>query len=404
MSKIADIRKEFPILHQEVNGKPLIYLDNAATTHKPRSVINTIHDYYSSYNSNIHRGAHYLAAKATDAYEEAREKIANHLNTDAQCINFVRGTTEAVNLVANTWGISNIKEGDEIIVSGLEHHSNMVPWQMLCEIKDAQLRIIPVKENGDLDLGWLNENISAKTKLIAVNHVSNAFGVVNPIQEIIQLARKFDVKVFIDGAQAIPHLKVDVKALDADFYAFSGHKVYGPTGIGVLYGKRDLLEAMPPYHGGGEMIKEVSYNGFTVNELPYKFEAGTPNICGAIALGAAIDFINQVEIDFIANHENDLLNYATAELKMIDDLVIFGDVKNKAGAISFLVKDIHPYDLGVLLDKQGVAIRTGHHCCQPLMHRFAIEGTARISFAIYNTKEEINQFIKALQKAKMILQ
>lgn len=394
----------FPILNQQVNGKDLVYFDNAATGQKPQAVIDKITEYYTQYNSNIHRGAHYLANKATEEYEQARAKIAAHINADVVETNFVRGTTEAINLVAATWGNANVKAGDEIILSGLEHHSNIVPWQMLAQRTGATIKIIPVLEDGSLDQDTYKSLLNAKTKLVAFNHVSNALGTINPAKEMIALAKEVNATVFIDGAQAIPHMKVDVKDLDADFYAFSGHKVYGPTGIGILYGKKELLEVMPPYHGGGEMIKEVTYETFSVNQLPYKFEAGTPNICGAIALGKAFDFVNEIGIEKIAEIENDLLVYATSKMEAIEGLKIYGTSKNKASVISFLVEGVHPFDLGVLLDKQGIAIRTGHHCCQPLMNHFNIEGTCRISFAVYNTKEEIDVFMKALNRALMMVQ
>lgn len=398
-----NINKQFPILDQKINGKDLIYLDNAATVQKPVRVIRKIQEYYERYNSNIHRGAHYLANKATNEYEDARDIIAKHLNAESKEINFVRGTTEAVNLVANTWGKDNIEAGDEIIISGLEHHSNMVPWQMLAEQKKATIKIIPVLADGTLDQTAFENLISPATKLLAVNHVSNALGTINPVKEMVKKARKVGAVAFIDGAQALPHMKVDVKDLDADFYAFSGHKVYGPTGIGILYGKKALLEAMSPFHGGGEMIKEVRYDGFSINDLPYKFEAGTPNICGAIALGEAIDFMNDLGLDAIAKHESALLTYATEKMEAIEGVKIYGTSEHKASVVSFLVDGVHPFDLGVLLDKQGVAIRTGHHCCQPLMNHFEIEGTCRASFALYNSIDEVDAFIQSLKKALRVL-
>ncbi len=397
------IKEQFPILNQEVNGKALVYFDNAATVQKPQRVIDAITQYYTLYNSNIHRGAHFLANKATEHYEQARERIAAYIGAASKEVNFVRGTTEAVNLVANAWGDLNVHQGDEILISGLEHHSNMVPWQMLAERSGAKIQIIPVLEDGSLDQVFFKKLLSAKTKLLAVNHVSNALGTINPIKEMITAAHALGAKVFIDGAQAIPHLAIDVKYLDADFYAFSGHKAYGPTGIGILYGKEELLLAMKPYQGGGEMIKEVSYNGFSVNALPYKFEAGTPNICGAIALGEAIAFIEDVGIGKIAQIEADLLAYATEKISAIEGVKIYGTAANKASVLSFLVDGVHPFDLGILLDKQGVAIRTGHHCCQPLMAHYNIEGTCRASFAVYNTTEEIDLFIKALERALRML-
>lgn len=397
------LKEQFPILNQKVNGKPLIYLDNAATSQKPLRVINAINDYYTSMNSNIHRGAHYLAEKATIAYEDSRSFIAQYLNAKETEINFVRGTTEGINLVAYTFGEQNIKKGDEIIVSYLEHHSNIVPWQMLCERKGAVLKVIPVTESGELDMEAYSNLLSEKTKLVAVNYVSNSLGTINPVKEIIEKAHAIGAKVLIDGAQAIPHKKVDLKALDCDFFTFSGHKVYGPTGIGILYGKEAILESIPPFHGGGEMIKTVSFEGTTYNNLPYKFEAGTPNICGGIALGEALKFVDDIGIDKIAAHEQDLLEYGTEKMNAIEGVKIYGTAQKKASVISFLIEGIHPYDLGVLLDKQGIAIRTGHHCCQPLMNHWNIEGTCRASFALYNTKEEIDIFVKAVEKAVMIL-
>lgn len=403
-TKIAnEIKEQFPILDQQVNGKPLVYLDNAATVQKPKRVIEAIQNYYLEYNSNIHRGAHYLANKATERYEGARERIARYLNVETREVNFVRGTTEGVNLVARAWGDKFVGAGDEIIVSGLEHHSNMVPWHMLAERVGATIKIIPVLEDGSLDQEVYLSLLNKKTKLVAVNHVSNALGTINPVKMMIAQAHHVGAKVFIDGAQAAPHLALNLKDLDADFFAFSGHKVYGPTGIGVLYGKAELLEAMDPYHGGGEMIKEVRYNGFTINDLPYKFEAGTPNICGVIALGEAIAFMEELGPNNVAKIEADLLEYATQEILTIDGVKIYGTSPEKASVISFLVDGAHPYDLGVLLDKQGVAIRTGHHCCQPLMNHFNIEGTCRASLAVYNTEEDVDLFIKALKRAMMMV-
>lgn len=399
-TKLAnEIREQFPILNQQVNGKPLVYLDNAATVQKPKRVIEALQRYYLEYNSNIHRGAHYLANKATEAYEASRERIAKYLGVETREVNFVRGTTEAVNLVARAWGDKNIKEGDEIIVSGLEHHSNMVPWQMLAERVGATLKIIPVLDDGTLDQEAYLSLLSKKTKLLAVNYVSNALGTINPVKTMITEAHRFGAKVFIDGAQAVPHLALNLKDLDTDFFAFSGHKTYGPTGIGVLYGKAEILEAMDPYHGGGEMIKEVGYDSFTINDLPYKFEAGTPNISGVIALGEAIAFMEETGLENIAQIEADVLSYASRQMEAIEGVKIYGTSPKKASVISFLVDGAHPYDLGVLLDKQGIAIRTGHHCCQPLMKHFNIEGTCRASFAVYNTREDVDHFILALKRA-----
>lgn len=403
MNTTQHIREEFPILNRHVNGKPLIYFDNAATSQKPKRVLNAIEKYYGEYNSNIHRGAHFMANLATEAYENARNIIARHLNAQSNEINFVRGTTEAVNLVAQTYGRANVKAGDEILITTMEHHSNIVPWQMLCEEKSAVLKVVPIFDNGELDMEAFEKMLSPKTKIVSVVYVSNSLGTINPVEHIIQKAHEVGAIVFIDGAQALPHKKVDVKHLDADFLAFSGHKVFAPTGIGVLYGKQKLLEAMPPYMGGGEMIETVSFEKTTYNKLPYKFEAGTPHIEGGIVLGEAIAFMNEIGLDHIAAQEEKLLQYGTEKLLQIDGLRIVGTAKEKCSVISFLVNEIHPFDIGTLLDKQGVAIRTGHHCCQPLMHRLGIEGTCRASFAFYNTTDEIDIFVEALQKAIAIL-
>jgi len=403
VNTISDVRNLFPILNQKVNGKPLIYFDNAATSQKPKQVIEAIENYYSQYNSNIHRGAHYLANLATEAYEHSRQVIAQYLNAETQEINFVRGTTEGINLVAQTYGKANVKAGDEIIVSAMEHHSNIVPWQMLCEEKGATLKVVPIFDSGDLDMEAYEKLLSAKTKIVAVTYISNALGTVNPVQEIIAKAHEVGAVVLVDAAQAVQHKKIDVKALDVDFLAFSGHKVFGPTGIGILYGKRELLEAMPPYMGGGEMIDNVTFEKTTFNKIPYKFEAGTPHIEGGIVLGKAIEFVQEIGLDFIAEKEAELLHYGTQKLSAIDGLRFVGTAQEKCSVISFLVKDIHPYDIGTLLDKQGIAIRTGHHCCQPLMKRLQIEGTCRASFAFYNTAEEIDVFAKALEKSIAML-
>lgn len=398
------MKKDFPILNQKVNGKDLIYFDNAATTQKPLAVIEKISEYYQTTNSNIHRGAHYLANKATEEYEAARAYTAKFIGAaKPSLINFVRGTTEAINLVAYTFGVQNIGKNDEIIISTLEHHSNIVPWQMLCEKTGAKLKIIPINAQGELDIVAYKEMLSPKTKLVSVAYVSNALGTINPVQTIIEEAKKVGAKVFLDAAQAVAHITIDVQALDCDFLAFSGHKIYAPTGIGVLYGKEDVLNAIPPFQGGGEMIETVSFEKTTYNKLPYKFEAGTPNICGVIAMAEALKFVQETGIEKIAKHENELLQYATEKMQAIEGLTIYGTAKEKCSVISFLVKNIHPFDLGVLLDKQGIAIRTGHHCTQPLMQHFDIEGTCRISFALYNTKAEIDIFIKALQRAILML-
>ena len=400
---VEQIRKDFPILHQTVNGKPLIYLDNAATSQKPLAVINTITDYYERYNSNIHRGAHHLAQLATEAYENARKTIAQHINASEKEINFVRGTTEAINLVASTYGRKFVKAGDEIIISALEHHSNIVPWQMLCEEKGATLKVIPINESGEIIFEEYLKLLSPKTKIVSIAYVSNALGTINPVKQVIKEAHKVGAVVFIDAAQALPHQKVDAKDLDCDFLGFSGHKVFAATGIGILYGREALLEAMPPYMGGGEMIKSVTFEKTTYNELPYKFEAGTPHIEGGIALGAAINYINAIGLDNISAYEHQLLEYGTKKLLEIEGLRIVGTAANKSSVLSFLINGIHPYDLGVLLNQQGIAIRTGHHCCQPLMDRFGIEGTCRASLAFYNTFDEIDLLVAAIKKAVTIL-
>ncbi len=392
------IRAQFPILHQSVNGKPLIYFDNAATSQKPLAVINAIKDYYEQYNSNIHRGAHHLAQLATEKYENARTAVAQHINASEHEINFVRGTTEAVNLVATSYGRKFIKAGDEIIVSEMEHHSNIVPWQMLCEEKRATLRVIPINDAGEIIFEEYLKLLSEKTKIVSIAYISNAIGSIHPVKEVISEAHKVGAVVFIDGAQALPHKKVDVKDLDCDFLGFSGHKVFAGTGIGILYGKAELLEAMNPYMGGGEMIKSVSFAGTTYNDLPFKFEAGTPHIEGGISLGAAINYINEIGLDKIASYEDELLAYGTEKFLEVEGLRIVGTAKNKASVISFLVNNIHMNDIGILLNEQGIAIRIGHHCCQPLMDRLKIEGTCRASFAFYNTKEEIDATVNALKR------
>jgi cysteine desulfurase/selenocysteine lyase len=401
---VTEIRKDFPILDVRVNGKPLIYLDNAATSQKPLRVINAIKDYYEATNSNIHRGAHYLANKATEAYEGSRKTIATHINAKSEReINFVRGTTEAINLVAKTYGRKFIKAGDEIIVSAMEHHSNIVPWQMLCEETGATLKVIPINDKGELLYEEYLKLLNKNTKLVSICYVSNSLGTINPVKDIISKAHEVGAKVFIDAAQALPHKMVDVQDIDCDFLGFSGHKVFGPTGIGVLYGKEELLNAMPPFMGGGEMIKSVSFAGTTYNDLPYKFEAGTPHIEGGIVLGEAISYMNSIGVDKIAAYEDELLRYGTAKLSEIEGLRFIGTAEKKSSVISFLVGDIHPYDMGVLLNEQGIAIRTGHHCCQPLMDRLSIEGTCRASFAFYNTKEEIDALASGIVKAMSIL-
>jgi len=400
---IQNIRAQFPALHQEVNGRPLVYFDNGATSQKPQMVIDAITHYYSKENSNIHRGVHFLSQQATDKYEAAREAVRRFINAGSiEEIIFTRGTTEAINLVASCLERSLFKEGDEIIISAIEHHSNIVPWQMACEQSGAILKVIPVLDSGELDMDAYRDLLNEKTKLVAVNHISNALGTVNPIEEMIPLAHAKGALVLIDGAQAVPHTRVDVQALNADFYCFSAHKMYGPTGVGILYGKKDILEKMPPYQGGGEMIKEVRFEGSTYNDLPFKFEGGTPNIAGGIGLEAAIRFMEELGVDNIAKQEDELLAYVTEKLKALGGIRFIGEAKNKAGMVSFIMEGIHPYDAGSTLDKLGVAIRTGHHCAQPVMARFDIPGTIRASFAVYNTKEEIDVFIAGIQRVKLM--
>lgn len=401
---MMDIRLQFPILSRMVKGRPLIYLDNAATTQKPQTVIDAISQYYSEYNANIHRGTHTLAEEATAAYEASRTALQEFIGAaSADEIIFTRGTTEGINLVAYTWGRANINAGDEIIISEMEHHSNIVPWQILCEEKSAVLKVIPVMDNGELSMPAYLDLLTTRTKLVAVTQVSNALGTINPVGEIIRAAHQAGALVLIDGAQSAVHLDINVQDMDCDFFAFSGHKLYGPTGIGVLYGKKDLLNHMPVFHGGGEMIKEVTFAHTTYNELPYKYEAGTPNIADAIALKAAIDFIKKQGGDQIRQHEAALLSYATEQLEAIPGLTIIGNAKEKASVISFIIKGLHPQDIGILLDNQGIAVRTGHHCTQPLMKRFGIPGTVRASFAVYNTTEEIDALVAGLHKAIKML-
>jgi len=401
---INNIRKDFPILSQQVNGQDLIYLDNAATSQKPQSVIHAIESYYQNINSNVHRGAHYLSDQATQQFEQAREKVQHHINASNRSeIIWTRGTTESINLVAQTWGRQNIKSGDEIILSSLEHHSNIVPWQMLAEEKKAQLRVINIDAKGQLDLEHYQSLLSNKTKLVAVAHVSNALGVINPIEELIKQAHKQGAKILIDGAQAMAHGTVDVKKLDCDFYAFSGHKMFAPMGIGILYGKSDILQSMPPWQGGGEMIEKVSFDQTTFNQLPYKFEAGTPNVAGAIGMAAAIDYMSQFDTKAIASYEEKLLKHATQALLDIEGLVIEGNSPNKVAVISFNIMGCHGQDLGMLLDQQGIAVRTGHHCAMPLMQCLGVDGTVRVSLCFYNTIEEIDRLVSALKKAKAML-
>jgi cysteine desulfurase/selenocysteine lyase len=401
---VEQLRELFPILKRKVKGKDLVYFDNAATSQKPQSVVDAIANYYSSYNANIHRGLHTLADEATAAYEESRIAVKQFIGASShEEIIFTKGTTEGINLVASSWGRANLNPGDEIIISTLEHHSNIVPWQMIAEERGASIKIIPIDKNGILDMDAFKTLLNAKTKLVSIIHVSNALGVINPVEEIISLAHHNGTLVMLDGAQSVVHLDIDVQKLDCDFMVFSGHKIYGPTGVGVLYGKKVLLEAMPPYQGGGEMIKEVTFEKTTYNELPFKFEAGTPNIADVIALKTAIDFINKQGKSRMSAYEETLLVYATDKLNSIEGLKIIGDVPNKVSVISFIIDGVHPQDLAILLDNQGIAVRTGHHCAQPLMKRLGIVGTTRASFAPYNTIAEIDILVSALHKALKML-
>lgn len=397
---VVKIREEFPILHQKVNGRDLVYFDNAATTQKPKRVIQSLVDYYQGYNANIHRGIHTLAEKATRAFEDTRDAAWAFVNAryKEEIIFLSRGVTEGVNLVAHSYGRTFIRSGDEIIVSAIEHHSNIVPWQMVCEEKGAKLRVIPVTDDGELVMEEYLKLLSPKTKMVVLNHVSNSLGTINPIKEIIAAAHEAGAVVLVDGAQAAAHLKIDVQDLDVDFYCISSHKMYGPTGAGILYGKRELLEKMPPFFGGGEMIKQVTFEKTTYNDLPYKFEAGTPNIADTIALKPAIDFINGLTKDAIAAHEHELLKYATDAIGAMKGVRLIGTAKNKVGIVSFVVEGIHHFDIGQMLDARGIAVRTGHHCTQPLMDRLKIEGTVRASFAVYNTKNEIDQLVEAMDR------
>lgn len=403
MLNIQKIRADFPILTQKVNGKPLVYFDNGATSQKPQVVIDAISKYYEEINANIHRGVHTLSQLATDAYETSRKKIQQHINAAfSHEIIFTSGTTHGINMISNGFA-SLLKPGDEVLISALEHHSNIVPWQMLCERTGASLKVIPIDDNGELIMRQFVKLLSEKTKIVAVNHISNALGIVNPIKYIIDKAHEFGAAVLIDGAQAVPHLKPDVIDLDCDFYVFSGHKMCGPTGIGILYGKENWLNKLPPYQGGGEMIKEVTFAKTTYADLPHKFEAGTPNIAGGIVLGTAVDYLNEIGFENIASYEKELLDYANEKLSAIAGLKIFGVTKAKTSVISFGIEGLHPYDIGTIIDKNGIAVRTGHHCAQPIMDFFKIPGTVRASFSFYNTKEEIDIMITALQKAIKML-
>jgi cysteine desulfurase / selenocysteine lyase len=396
---ILKIRTQFPVLNQQVNGKPLVYLDNAATNQKPRRVIDALTSYYEKDNANIHRGIHTLAERATKAYEQTRHAMQEFIHArHVEEIIFTRGVTESINLVASSYGRAFLKEGDEVIVSGMEHHSNIVPWQLICGEKKATLNVIPVTEIGELDLDAYRKLISNKTKIVAVNHASNSLGTINPIKEIIDIAHSYNAVVLIDGAQASAHITIDVQELDCDFYCISSHKMYGPTGTGILYGKKELLERMPPYMGGGEMIKEVTFAKTTYNELPYKFEAGTPNIADVIALNEAISFINELGKENMAAHEAELLDYTVKKLTAIQHVKLIGTAKNKVGVQSFIVEGVHHFDIGQMLDARGIAVRTGHHCTQPLMDQYGIEGTVRASFSVYNTKDEVDQLVEGIER------
>lgn len=397
---INKVRADFPILKRQVNGKPLVYLDNGATTQKPKQVIDAIIHYYEEMNSNVHRGVHYLSQISTDAFEVTRRKVKEFINAEHEHeIIITKGTTESINIIASCYGRAFIGKDDEIIISAMEHHSNIVPWQMLCDEKGCKLRIVPMTAEGDLDVETYKTLFSERTKLVSLTYVSNALGTINPVKEIIDIAHQHKVPVLLDGAQAVQHLKVDVQELDVDFFAFSGHKMYGPTGVGVLYGKESLLNSMPPYQGGGDMIKEVTLEKTTYNELPFKFEAGTPNIEAGIALANAIDYINELGLEAIKDHEDELLAYATQELSTVKSIRFIGTAKEKSSVISFLIEGTHPYDIGVILDKLGIAVRTGHHCAQPVMDQYGIPGTVRASLAVYNTKEDVDILVTGLKRA-----
>src|SRR5438067_1099394 len=401
---VYSIRKQFPILNREVKGKPLVYFDNAATSQKPQVVVDTLVKYYTEYNANVHRGIHTLAEEATMAFEETRDAAQQFINGESrEQIIYTRGTTEGINLVAYTWGRQNIKAGEEIIVSTIEHHSNIVPWQILCEEKGAKLKVFPISSSGELRMDEFQKLLNPKTRLVSIVHASNALGTINPVKEIIDAAHKVGALVLVDGAQSTVHLDIDVQELDCDFFVFSSHKLYGPTGIGILYGKKHLLESMPPFQGGGEMIKEVTFEKTTYNDLPYKYEAGTPNIADTIAFKAALDFVAQIGKQKIRAHEQELLAHATARLEEIPGLRIIGKAKEKVSVISFVVDGLHPQDIGILLDNRGIAVRTGHHCAEPCMRFFEIPGTVRASFAMYNTREEVDELIVGLQKAIKML-
>ena len=400
---VERIRRDFPILARDVRGKKLVYLDNAATSQKPRAVIDAITRYYEQENANIHRGVHFLSELATSKHDRARQAVRGFINAaDVKELIFVRGTTEAINLVAQTYGRVHVGSGDEVLITAMEHHSNIVPWQILCDEKGAKLRVAPINDAGEIILDEFARLLGPRTKLVAVAHVSNALGTVNPLSQIIELAHKKNIPVLVDGAQAVPHMKVDVRALDCDFYTLSSHKMFGPMGIGVLYGKADLLEAMPPYQGGGDMISSVTFDKTTYNKLPFKFEAGTPDVAGAIGLGAAIDYLNAIGTDKIAAYEHEVVSYAVEKLSALSGVRLIGTAKERAGVISFVVENVHPHDVGTILDQEGVAIRTGHHCAQPIMQRFGIPATARASFAFYNTKKEVDALVNGITKVQEV--
>jgi cysteine desulfurase/selenocysteine lyase len=400
---VDKVRKDFPILERRIHGKSLVYLDNAATSQKPQVVIDAISRYYEQGNANIHRGVHFLSEEATEAHDSARRTVQRFLNaSDPREIIFVRGTTEAINLVAQTYARVHVQAGDEVLITAMEHHSNIVPWQILCQEKGALLKVAPINDRGEVILDEFRNLLGPRTKIAAVTHVSNALGTVNPVQRMIEMAHSKNVPVLIDGAQSVPHLDVDVQALDCDFYAFSGHKIYGPTGIGVLYGKAELLEAMPPYQGGGDMISSVSFEKTLFNKLPYKFEAGTPDIAGALALAVAIQYLHDLGMDNVAAHEHDLLAYATEAISAIPGIRLIGTAEDKAAVLSFVVEGVHPHDIGTILDQEGVAVRTGHHCAQPIMERFGIPATVRASFALYNTREEVDAFVEGVRKVREV--
>ena len=402
---VFNLRNDFPTLKRKVNGKDLVYFDNGATSQKPSLVINRINYFYQNENSNIHRGIHTLSQEATSAYEEARHKIQKYINAKLEEeVIFTKGTTDSINLVAHGFSREVLKKGDEILISAMEHHSNIVPWQLACEYSGAKLKVCSVSDEGELDIEEFKKLLSDKTKLVAITHVSNTLGTINPVKEVVDFSHELNIPVLFDGAQGVPHMKVDMQDLDCDFYAFGGHKMFGPTGIGVLYGKKNWLEKLPPYQGGGDMIKTVTFEKTTYNDLPHKFEAGTPNIAGGIGLGAAVDYLNEIDWQSVHEHERDLLEYATSQLVQIEGVKIIGTAEHKVGVLSFVHEKAHHYDIGTILDQLGVAIRTGHHCTEPLMRRFNVSGTARASFAFYNTKEEVDIFVSALNRAlKMIL-